>query len=301
MGTFYGEAEKNILKTWLYLTVFSLLLIGVGWGISYATGNYIILYFAVAFSIITSFFSYWKSDRIVLKMNNAEEASEKEYPEIHDIVENLAITVGLPKPEIYIIDERQPNAFATGRNPENSVIAVTQGLLDRLDRDEIEGVLAHEMSHIQNRDVLLSTVAVVIAGAITMAAHIFLRATIFGRGGNSRDEGGGALIKLGIALVIALLAPIFATLLRLAVSRKREYLADNSAVLITRYPEGLASALEKISGSGEKMESANEATANLYISNPLRGDQDSGFMRKLFMTHPPVEERIDRIRNIDVQ
>lgn len=300
MGTFYGESEKNILKTWLYLAVFAMLLTGIGWAISYLTGNLWILYFAIFLSVFSSFYSYWKSDKLVLKMNSAEKAPEKEYPELHDTVENLAISVGLPKPELYIIKEDQPNAFATGRNPENSVIAVTEGLLERLEKDEIEGVIAHEMSHIQNRDVLVSTVAVVIAGVIAITSRIFLRATIFGGGGNdSRD--GDAAIQLIIALVIAIIAPLFAMMLRMAVSRKREYLADSSAVLMTRYPEGLASALEKISSHPSELESANEATANLYISNPLRGDDKKGFMKKLFMTHPPVEDRIEKIRGIDVE
>ncbi len=298
MGTFYGEAESNVLKTWVYLGIFSLLLIGVGWVISFATGDLFILYLAVIIAVVSSFISYWKSDTIVLKMSNAIEAPESEYPELHNLVENLAITTGLPKPDIYIINDGQPNAFATGRNPKNSVIAVTRGLIERLERNELEAVVAHELSHIQNRDVLVSTVAVVLAGAIALLSRIFLRSMLFGRRRRSNNKGNG--LGIIIAVVVAILAPVFAMMLRFAVSRKREYLADSSAVLMTRYPDGLASALEKISSYPNSMESANEATANLFIANPLRGDENKGFIKKLFMTHPPIEERIKKLREIDI-
>ncbi len=298
MSTFYGQAESNILKTWILLFFFALLLIGVGFVISLVTGDMLILYIAVGIAVISSLISYWKSDSIVLRMSNAEKALEKEYPELHNLIENLAISQGLPKPDLYIINEEQPNAFATGRNPENSVIAVTKGLLDILERSELEAVLAHELAHIENRDVLVSTIAVVLAGTIAILSRIFLRSMFFGR--RSSSKGKGSLLGLIIAIAVAILAPLFALMLKYAVSRKREYLADSSAVLNTRYPEGLASALEKISSDPNELKSANEATANLYIVNPLRGDENKGLIKKLFMTHPPIEERIQKIRKIDV-
>ncbi len=298
MGTFYGQAESNILKTWALLIFFALLLIGIGFAISLVTGDMIILYLAVVIAVVSSFVSYWKSDRIVLKMNNATEADEKEYPELHNLVENLAIARGLPKPDLYIINEKQPNAFATGRNPEHSVIAVTDGLLRRLEKSELEAVLAHELAHIENRDILVSTVAVVLAGTIAIISRIFLRSMLFGRRRSSNSKSGG--LKMIIGVVVIIIAPIFAMMLKYAISRKREYLADSSAVLNTRYPDGLASALEKISSDPNELEGANEATANLYIANPLRGDKNKGLLKKLFMTHPPVEERIEKIRKIDI-
>ncbi|MFW6026213.1 MAG: M48 family metallopeptidase, partial [Candidatus Woesearchaeota archaeon] len=264
MATFYNEARKNSMKTWFLLSFFSLLLIATGWGLSFAFGDITILYIAVIFAVISSFISYWKSDKIVLAMSNAKEAPEKDYPDIHNIVENLAISEGLPKPKIYIINEDQPNAFATGRNPEHGVIAVTKGLLDRLDKSETEAVIAHELAHIKNRDVLVSTIAVVFAGAISIASRIFLRSLIFGRGRRSNNSNGnGNALMLIIGIIVAILAPIFAVMIRLAISRKREYLADSSAILNTRYPDGLASALEKISSHPKELKAANDATANL--------------------------------------
>ena len=301
MGTFYNEARKNSMKTWFLLSFFSLFLIAVGWALSFAFGDVLILYIAVFFAIISSFISYWKSDKIVLAMSNAKEASKEDYPEIHNIVENLAISEGLPKPKVYIINESQPNAFATGRNPEHGVVAVTKGLIDRLEKSEIEAVIAHELAHIKNRDVLVSTIAVVFAGAISIASRIFLRSLIFGRGRRSNNSGGkGNALMLIIGIIVAILAPIFALMIRLAISRKREYLADSSAILNTRYPDGLASALEKISSHPNELKAANDATANLYIANPLRGKSKKSFLSNLFSTHPPVEDRIKKIREIDV-
>ncbi len=299
MPTFYNESAKNVAKTWVYLAFFSLFLITVGWVISWGTGDIGILYISVIIAVGTSFYTYWNSHKMVLKMSNAQPLDTKKYPEIDNIVENLAISEGLPKPDIYFIDENQPNAFATGRNPEHGVVAVTRGLIERLDRSELEAVIAHELSHIKNRDILVSTIAVVLAGAIAIISRVFLRSMIFGRRGNS--EGKGNAVGLIIAVVVAIVAPLFAMMLRFAVSRKREYLADSTAVLMTRYPDALASALEKISSHPEELKAANEATANLYIANPLRGDSNKGIINKLFMTHPPVEERIKTIRNIDVK
>jgi len=301
MATLYTHAESNTRKTWLYLTGFLIFIIALGWLISYITGSYIILWIAVIYSVLMSFFSYWYSDKIVLAMSHARPIKKKDNPELYRLVENLCITAGLPLPKIYIINESQPNAFATGRNPEHAVVAVTQGLLDRLERTELEGVIAHELSHIGNRDILLSTIVVVLVGVVVMITDLFFRISLYGgfssrRGG--REGGQVKAIMLIIALVLAILAPLFAALIKLAISRKREFLADASGALLTRYPEGLARALEKISQDPHPLKSANNSTAHLFFTSPFRGKQSKGFMAKLFMTHPPVEERIKALRGM---
>ena len=273
------------------MSLFLVIVIGIGWVISAAVGNPVILYAAVAFALVMNIVSYWYSDKIVLKISGAVPARKETHGELIRIVENLSITAGLPKPRVYIIPERAPNAFATGRDPEHAVIAVTQGLLDILDRSELEGVIAHELSHIGNRDILISTIVVVLVGFIALLSDMFLRYAWWGGGGDSRDS--RAQMALFIAgIVLAILAPIAATLIQLAISRKREFLADASGALLTRYPEGLASALRKISASSAEMKSANHATAHLYIANPFKGKSAASFFGKLFMTHPPVEERV---------
>ena len=229
-------------------------------------------------------FSYWNSANIALRVSGARLADEVQYRDLHNIIENLAITAGLPKPKIYIIDDPVPNAFATGRNKEHAAIAFTTGILSILDRSELEGVAAHELSHIGNKDILVSTVAVVLAGFISLIADAFLRSRIYG-GGSDRNSKGNILVLIGI--VLAILAPIFATLVQLAISRKREFLADASGALLTRYPEGLANALSKISSHNAPMKKAHKATAHLFIANPF-GSRVKG----LFSTHPPVEDRI---------
>jgi len=233
--------------------------------------------------------SYWYSDKIALKLNRAREIKKEDNPELWNIVENLSITAGLPMPKVCIIDDLSPNAFATGRNKEHAVVAVTTGLMQILNKTEIEGVVAHELSHIGNRDILLSTVVVVLVGFISIVIDMFLRSTFFGFG-RSRDdrEGGGIMMIIGI--VLSILAPIFAMLIQFAISRKREFLADASGALLTRYPEGLASALEKISNVNRPMVHANNATAHLFIANPFGGAGKK--VSNLFSTHPPVEERV---------
>ena len=296
--TLYSHRDSNIRRTWFLLTLFFLLIIGLGWIFAQVYQNSAILYFAVIFSIFANFFTYWYSDKIVLGMTRAESISKENAPELYNIVENLAITAGLPMPKVYLIREKAPNAFATGRNPKHSVIAVTEGLLEKLDRSELEGVVAHELSHIGNRDMLLGTVIVVLAGFIAIASNIFLRSLFWG-GGRRRDRGAG-IIFLALAVIGAILAPIAATLIRLAVSRRREFLADTSGALLTRYPEGLASALEKISGDQTPMRIANNATAHLFIASPFKGKQSFNWFTKLFLTHPPVEERIKALRGMEV-
>src|SRR3989338_9181969 len=242
--TLYTQAESNIRKTWLYMSLFLILIIAIGWAFSYYMGSSAILWLAVIFSVFMSFLSYWFSDRIVLAISKAKPIEKKDNPELYRVVENLCITAGLSLPKIYILDEQQPNAFATGRNPKHAVIAVTRGLLEKLDRAELEGVIAHEMSHIGNRDMLLQSMVVVLVGVIVIATDFFLRISFFG-GARRRDR--AQTFMLIVSLALAILAPILAQLIKFAISRRREFLADASGALLTRYPEGLARALEKIS------------------------------------------------------
>ena len=237
MATLYTQAESNSRKTWLLVTGFLILIIFVGWLFSYYFQNQGILIFAVIFSILTSFFSYWYSDKVILALTKAKPIEKKDNPELYRIVENLCITAGLPLPKIYILEETQPNAFATGRSKNHAVIAVTRGLLEKLERPELEGVIAHELSHIGNKDMLLQTIIVILAGIVAMLSNFFLRISYFGSG-RRRDSGSSILIIGGI--IAAILAPIAATLIRLAISRKREFLADASGALLTRYPEAVS-------------------------------------------------------------
>ena len=296
----YTHAESNTRKTWLLMTGFLIFIIALGWFFSFILESPLILIFAVVFSIGMSFTSYWYSDKIVLKMAHARAIEKKDSPEFYRIVENLCITAGLPIPKIFIIDESQPNAFATGRDAKHAIVAVTKGLLEKLERVELEGVIAHELSHIGNKDMLLQTVIVVLAGIIAMLSHAFLRITFFSSvgGSDSRDSGGMILLVLG--LVAAILAPIAAMLIKMSISRKREFLADASGALLTRYPEGLARALEKIAQDSSPMRVANNSTAHLFIANPFRGKQRKHWFTKLFMTHPPMEQRIKALRGMKI-
>ncbi|MDO8548335.1 MAG: M48 family metallopeptidase [bacterium] len=290
MATLYTHQDENIAKTWVLMFVFLCVVIGVGWAISFYYNNPGILVFAVVFAIVMNVGSYWFSDKLVVAMAGAKPASPAEYPDLNNVVENLAITAGLPKPKVYIINDSAPNAFATGRNAEHAVVAVTSGLLSMLNRSELEGVIAHELSHIGNRDMLVSTVAVVLVGLVTLISDFFLRASFFGGRGRGESKGNPILAIIAVALIV--LAPIVATLLQLAISRKREFLADASGALLTRYPEGLASALRKISSYQAPMRRANNATAHLYISNPFGTKAAISGLAKLFNTHPPIEDRI---------
>lgn len=265
--------------------------IGIGWAVSYYFNNPGILVFAVIFALAMNVSAYWWSDKVVVATAGARPALDSEYPDLHNVVENLAITAGLPKPKIYIINDPQPNAFATGRDKNHAAVAVTTGLLQMMDRTELEGVLAHELSHIGNRDMLVSTVAVVLVGFVTLASDFFLRSTLWGgRGRDDNERSNPALMIIAVAFIV--LAPIVATLLQLAISRKREFLADASGALLTRYPEGLANALRKIGSYQAPMRRANNATAHLFISNPFGPRAAMSGLAKLFMTHPPIEERI---------
>jgi len=296
--TLYNLAEKNVRKTWFLVIMFLVLIIALGWVFAWFFQEPTILIVAVIFSILTSLGGYWYSDKLVLGLAGAKEIAENDNPELYRIVENLCITAGLPTPKIYIINEEQPNAFATGRNKDHAVVAVTSGLLKKLEKSELEGVIAHELSHIKNKDMLLQTIIVVLVGIVAIASNMFLRLSFYG-GGRNRDSKVSPILQV-LALVAVVLAPIAANLIKLAISRKREFLADASGALITRYPEGLASALEKIASDPNPMRRANNATAHLYISNPFRGKQAKSWITKLYSTHPPIEERIKALRGMKV-
>ncbi|MCE9585566.1 M48 family metalloprotease [Candidatus Nomurabacteria bacterium] len=292
MATLYTEQSKNVTKTWLLMSMFFVIVIAIGFFFSQYYRNPNILYFFVIFSIVMNIASYWYSDKIALSLNRAKQIKKEQNPELWNIVENLAITAGLPMPKLYIIEDPAPNAFATGRDKNHAVVAVTTGILQILDKSEMEGVIAHELSHIGNRDILLSTVVVVLVGFISIIADMFLRSMFFGGGRNRDNENNNGLMML-IGIVLSILAPIFATLIQLAISRKREFLADASGALLTRYPEGLANALQKISKYSRPMAHANTATAHLFIANPFGNKGSLGQkVSNLFSTHPPVEERI---------
>jgi len=302
MPTIYNQADSNISKTWLYMSFFFALVIAIGWFISYYYNSFLILVIAVLYSVISSFVAYWYSDKIVLSMSGAKQIEKKDNPELYRLVENLAITAGLPAPKVYVLNEAQPNAFATGRDPRHSAIAVTTGLLQRLDKAELEGVIAHEFSHIGNRDALLQTIVVVLAGVIAMITNLFFRISFFGRGfsSNRNEKGGLGSLMAVISIVLIILAPLLATLIKLAISRKREFLADASGALLTRYPEGLARALEKIASDPNPLRTANTSTAHLYISSPFREKQGKNWFVNLFSTHPPIEQRIKALVGMKV-
>jgi heat shock protein HtpX len=292
MATAYAVKAANTRNTYLLMTTFLIVVIGIGWAFSSVYDNQAILYGAVIFSVLMNIGSYWFSDKIVLRMSGAHRATREKYFDLWNAVENLSITAGLPMPQVYVMDDSSPNAFATGRNEKNSAVAVTTGLLSMLDKSELEGVIAHELAHIKHKDILLQTVVVVLVGFVTLLSDFFLRASFHG-GGNSDRGGQARVIGLVLGLALALLAPIIATLLKLAISRKREFMADAGGALITRYPEGLARALKKISSYSGQFRRANHATAHMFISNPFgSGKKSRTFLTKLFSTHPPTEERI---------
>lgn len=301
MATLYNIADSNVRKTWLLITFFLVFVIVIGWLFSRIFNSSLILYIAVIFSVGTSVSSFWFSDKIVLATTGAVPIEKKDNPELYRIVENLCITAGIPVPKIYILNEAQPNAFATGRDYNHAVIAVTKGLLGKLEKNEIEGVIAHELSHIKNKDMFLMTAVVVLVGVIAVITDFFLRISFWGgmrRSDDNNSNGNAVLMVLGI--VAAILAPIVATIIQLSISRKREFLADASGALLTRYPEGLASALEKIASDNSQLRTANSSNAHLFIESPFRGKETKSWFNKLFMTHPPVEERIANLRGMKI-
>lgn len=297
----YNAIGQNKRRSVLLIFLFLLIIIALGYVFSRAYGQPGILAFAVVFSSFSAFISYYFSDKITLAMSHAREIDRKSSAELYRVVENLTITAGLPLPRIYIIEDTAINAFATGRDPKHAVICVTTGALTRLNKTELEGVIAHELSHVGNYDIRFMTLVVVLVGIITLLADWFVHMGLWG--GHKRDdrEGGNNQAFAIVGIVLALLSPIIATLIQLAVSRQREYLADASGALLTRYPEGLASALEKIAADKEPLEAANKATAHLYIANPLKNQEGSlGWFAGLFNTHPPAAERIKRLREMNL-
>lgn len=298
----YTEIAKNKRNSSLLVFAFILVTIGISWVFARALDSPIILYVATSISILYSWISYFNSDKMVLAVSGAREVKKADSPELYRVVENLAITAGLPTPRVYIISDSAPNAFATGRDPEHAVVCVTEGLLQKLEKRELEGVIAHELSHIGNYDIRMMSLIAVLVSVIALLSDFFLRWGFFfggDRDDNNNNGGQAQMIFMLLAIVLAIVAPIIGLLIQLAVSRKREYLADASGALLTRYPDGLASALKKIAGDTEPLEAANKATANMYIINPLRanveGKGGKSFAAKLFSTHPPTADRIKRL------
>ncbi|MFQ5452344.1 MAG: M48 family metalloprotease [Candidatus Paceibacterota bacterium] len=294
----YSQIRRNKLKTYFIIFLFIALISAL----FYLMGQYFgdpKLYFALGmlFSLVSGVGSYFYSDKIVLKMSGARLASKKEHFDFYTVTENLSIAAGIPMPKLYVIEDPTPNAFATGRNPEHAVVAATTGLLQRLKRAEIEGVIAHELSHVRNYDILVMTIVTVLVGTVVFAVDFFMRSLWWGRG-RSRDRRAGG-ITLVIFIVFMILMPFVASLIQLAVSRKREYLADASGALLSRNPDGLADALEKIAASPRPLKRASNATAHLYISNPFKKDTGAkNWLAKLFSTHPPMEERVRILRSM---
>lgn len=291
----YDQIAANKWRTALLMGTFMLLVLAVGWAFGewsgWGVGG---LLASLVFVFVATWGSYWYSDKIVLSVSRARPVDRQREPYIVNTIEGLAIAAGLPVPAAYVIDDPAPNAFATGRDPEHAAIAVTSGLVDKLDRLELEGVIAHELSHIANRDTLVQTIAAVLGGSVTLLSEWMFRSLWWG-GGRRRDRDSGqlgAIIGL-VALALMILAPLFALLIQMAISRKREYLADAGGALLTRYPDGLANALRKISADTTRLSVANKATAPLFIYNPLK-DYRAG-LNSLFNTHPAVEERIRRL------
>ena len=297
MASLYTQQGKNVFRTWMLMGVFFILVILVGFVAAQYYGNSSILYVAIGIALVMNFYAYWFSDKVAIAQAGAVPADETQYKELHRIVENLAITAGLPKPRVYIIQDPAPNAFATGRNKEHAVIAVTSGLLDMMDTNELQGVIAHELSHVGNRDILVMTVAVVLVGVISVFANIAIRMSYFG--GGDRDRNNNPLVLIGFIAAI-ILAPIAAQLIQLAISRKREFLADTDGALLTRYPEGLESALQKLGSYQAPMLRASTTTAHMYITNPFGAHPAGQWMQKIFSTHPPIPERIAALEGMDV-
>ncbi len=296
MVTLYTQQDSNVRKTWALMFLFFALIAGAGYFASWYMNSPAILWGAALFAGVTNISAFWFSDKIALASTGAKQVTKEEEPDLWNSLENLSITAGMPMPKLYIINDPAPNAFATGRNKEHAAVAVTTGLMQMLDKSELEGVLAHELSHIGNRDILIMTVAVVLVGFLAMLSDIALRMSFFGSGRDNKN--GGVLAFIGFVLI--LLAPIAGKLMQFAVSRKREFLADASGALLTRYPEGLASALEKISSYNAPMKRASHATAHLFIASPFGrvGSKKGigGKFNKYFSTHPPVAERVAALR-----
>lgn len=293
----YSQIISNKFKTLLVMGLFVVFITTLIYVFSKASGGGLSMAgFALIFSGFTSFGSYYYSDKIVLAMSKAKQVQKKDYPEFYRIVENLCIGAGLSMPKLYVINDSAPNAFATGRDPKHAVVCVTTGILEKLSKTELEGVIAHELSHIKNFDIRLMSIVVVLVGVVALLADFFMRSLWYRDDRDSKGSSQGIFLLIGI--VLAILSPIIATLIQLAISRKREFLADASGALLTRYPEGLANALEKIGKDKEPLEVANNATAHLYIANPFKGKGPNHWFAGLFNTHPPIEERVRILRSM---
>lgn len=289
----YSQIDSNKRKTALLIAIFLILIMALGWFLGvYMNYGYELFLFAVVFSIVSALTGYYAGDKLALATTGAKEIAREDNPYVYRMVENLCLVQGMPVPKVYMIPSGALNAFATGRDPAHASIALTTGIVEALENEELEGVIAHELSHIKNYDIRVMTIVVVLVGMIALLSDMFFRVRLFG-GGNRENKGGGqfgAIIVI-VGVVLLVLSPIVAELIKLAVSRRREYLADASGALLTRYPEGLARALEKIS-AGPAMPHASAATAHLFIANPFKKHAISG----LFSTHPPIEERVARLR-----
>lgn len=300
--THYQLVAQNKVRSWVVVAGFItfvvfaayVMSVGLGYGLDFVGGAFIL-------AGLMSFGSYWFSDKLILSISGAKPASREEYFDFYTVAENLAQSQGLPKPKLYVINDTAMNAFATGRDPKHAVVCATTGLLSRLNRPEIEGVIAHELAHVKNYDIRLMSIVSILVGFIALFADWIMRMSLWGRGNRDNDRGSGqfAAIMMVLGLVLAILSPIIANLIKLAISRRREFLADASAVSMTKNPEGLARALEMISADPEPLEAANKATAHLYFSNPLTKAKGSvHWFANLFNTHPPVAERIAALRNL---
>ncbi len=305
--TFYSEEAANRRYSVLLAFVVLLVLAGLGFAIGYGvTGNldtaYVVVLGAVFLSLLLTAGSYFGGDSLVLSVSHAREVTAQQAPQLFNVVQEMAVAANVPMPRVYIIDDTAPNAFATGRDPKHASIAITTGLLQKLDREELQGVIGHEMSHVRNYDIRFTLLVAVLVGSIALLADFFLRFTFFGGGprrGGDREGGGGGGIQIVlfvVAIVLAILAPIFARMVQLAVSRQREYLADASSVELTRNPAGLERALAKIASDKEVLEVANRATQHLYIVNPIKKFESRA--QGLFSTHPPIADRINRLRQL---
>lgn len=300
MANIYQYQSANVRRTWLMFVVFFVVLGAIGYSISMAYNDWSFLIYALVFSVVYSLISYYASAGIALSLARAVPVTKQDNPMLYNLVENLTIADGLPMPKVYVTPEMQINAFATGRDAAHAAVAVTAGALQRLNKDELQGVLAHELSHVKDRDILVSTVAAILAGLIALIADIFLRSVFWGGFGGGRGRGGDGEaqeIFFIVAIVLSILAPLGTVLIQLAISRRREALADASGVLLTRYPEGLISALEKIAADNVPMRSAKDSTAHLWIDTPFKG-KGTSWWHKAFMTHPPIEERIRALRDM---
>lgn len=291
----YSQITANKRKTWLLILIFTVVILGLGWAFGEYTGSGntgIII--AVLFATFMNLIGYFHGDKVALATSGAKPIQKQDNPRLYRLVENLAITAGMQTPKVYLINDHAGNAFATGRDPTHASIAVTTGLLNMLDDQELQGVLSHELSHVKNYDIRVMTIVIVLVGVVLLLSDMLLRSMFWG-GRDSDNKGGGILLLIG--LVLAILSPLFAELIKLAVSRSREYLADADGALLTRYPEGLARALEKIAGQDQPLKRANHATAHLFLANPFDPHVTKKF-EHLFSTHPPIKERIKKLRSM---